>query len=265
MTGQADIEVLVRRVHRLEREMRWWRVGVPIVLLSAVALLFVGQANTAPTVIEAQKFILRDPDNRVRAVLGTEFPGSRATGLTAPDVGQYGLHFYDSDGAYRAGLSEFGDATASWQLQLQAKGTPSAAHLLVADGLAALTLNAIEQTREVTDKESAEWAKRFNAAKTPEEREKLLIGRKMDGVNAALSAFPKGTSSLSLKHGLGGGLDFYLLRRQSSVYLMDENGTTRATLGHAKIERPTTGVIEERPVSSLLLFDKEVKEVWKAP
>jgi hypothetical protein len=46
---------------------------------------------------------------------------------------------------------------------------------------------------------------------------------------------------------------------------MDEHGTTRAVLGHAKIERPPTGVIEERPVSSLVLFDKEGKVVWKAP
>lgn len=87
----------------------------------------------------------------------------------------------------------------------------------VADGLALLTLNATEQTRELANKESAEWARRFNTAKTPEEREKLQRSRKTDGVNAALSAFPKGTSSLSLKHGLGGGLDFYLLRRQASM------------------------------------------------
>jgi len=107
--------------------------------------------------------------------------------------------------------------------------------------------------------------RRFNAAKTPEEREKLFLGRKFDGVSAALSAFPKGTSSLTLKHGLGGGLDFYLHRRQSSFYLMDESGTTRAVLGHTKLEHPATGVAEERPVSSLVFFDKGAKVVWKAP
>lgn len=73
------------------------------------------------------------------------------------------------------------------------------------------------------------------------------------------------TSSLTLKHGLGGGLDFYLLRKQASLYLMDESGTTRAVLGHTKIERPATGVIEQLPASSLVLFDKEAKVVWKAP
>lgn len=200
----------------------------------------------------------------MRAVLGTEIPGSRPGALTVPGVGEFGLHFYDSDGAYRAGISEFGDAQ-SWQLQLRGKGTPTAAHLFVADGLASLTLDATEETRDVADRKWADWARKVNTARTPEEREKLFNDRKMPGVKAALSAFPKGTSSLTLKRGLGGGLDFYLLRRQASLYLMDENGTTRAVLGHTKIERPPTGVIERLPASSLVLFDKEAKVVWKAP
>lgn len=263
MARETDIELLIR-VDRVEREIRLWRAGVCVILLSAVVLLLAGQVSTAPTVLEAQKFILKGPDNKVRAVLGTELPGSQPTALTIP-FGQYGLYFYDSDGQYRAGMSELGDATGSWQLQLQAKRTPSSARLLVGDGLASVILVGTEQTRELADKEEAEWAKRFNAAKTPEERERLLLGRKFDGVSAALSAFPKGTSSLALKHGVGGGLHFYLHRRRSSFHLMDEKGTTRAVLGHMKLEHPATGVAEERPVSSLVLFDKAAKVLWKAP
>ena len=242
MSGQTDTEMLIRRLHILEREMRWWRIGMPIILLTAAMLLFARQATTATAIVEAQKLILRDPQNKVRAVLGTADSGCRPKS----SIGQYGLHFCDSDGTYRAGMSEFGDGQ-SWELQLQAKRTPSAVYLIVNDGIASLELNATEQTRDVADKKWAEWAEKFNAAKTPEDREKLLIGRKIDGVRAAISAFPKGTSSITLKHGLGGGLDFYLLRRQSSLHLMDENGTTRAVLGHTKIERPATGVVRAAP------------------
>ncbi|HKE56487.1 MAG TPA: hypothetical protein VKB46_07295 [Pyrinomonadaceae bacterium] len=261
MTEQIDIGSLTRRLCRLEREMRWWRTSVAITLLVVAILLSTQQATTAPAVVEAQKLILRDPYNKVRAVLGTSDSGCRPK-TTGSE--QYGLHFCDSDGVYRAGISEFGDGQ-SWEVQLQAKRTPSAAYVVVNDGIASLELNATEQTREVADKKWAEWAEKFNAARSPEEREKLLIDRKIDAVRAALSAFPKGTSSLTLKHGLGGGLDFYLLRRQSSLYLKDENGTTRAVLGHTEIERPATGVVEQLPISSFVLFNKDAKVVWKAP
>ena len=56
------------------------------------------------------------------------------------------------------------------------------------------------------------------------------MNRKWNGVQAALWAFPAGTSSLTVKRGLSGGLDFSLLKRQSSLYITDENGVSRAVL-----------------------------------
>ena len=152
-----------------------------------------------------------------------------------------------------------------WELWLDAKGTPSSARLIVTDGLASLSLDATEQTREVFDRENKEWNKKFKAAKTKEEAAKLFWGRKTDVVTAGLSAYSKGTSFLTLKHGLGGGFDFHLLRRQPTLSLMDEKGTTRVALGHTTIEFPATGVMEERPPSSLVLFKKDGKVIWQAP
>jgi hypothetical protein len=262
VTRHTDLDLAVR-VSRLERELRIWKLSLVIVVV--VLLVPIVQASPPAAVVEAQKFVLRDADNRVRAVLGTEFAGSEPTAVTGFAFGQYGLHFYDADRQYRAGMSEVGDAAGSWQLQFDGKRTPSAVRLLAADGLALLTLLATEQVREVVNKQEEAWGKRFNAAKTPVEREKLLLDKKFDGVSAGLSAFPKGTSSLTLKHGLGGGLDFFLHRRQASLHLMDERGVTRATLGHTKLERVATGVAEERPVSSLVLLDKSANVIWKAP
>ena len=49
------------------------------------------------------------------------------------------------------------------------------------------------------------------------------------------------------------------------LMLQDENGIMRAALGDITLERPVTGVVERRPVSSLVLFDKMGQVIWKAP
>jgi len=50
-----------------------------------------------------------------------------------------------------------------------------------------------------------------------------------------------------------------------AILLFDENGTTRADLGSTSLEITRTGVIEKRPESSLVLFDKASKVIWSAP
>ena len=79
----TDID-LTGRVQRLEREIRVWRAGVAIILVSAVLLflLFPTGRNNTPEidpflrVVEAGKLVLRDRNNRIRAVLGAEYGGS---------------------------------------------------------------------------------------------------------------------------------------------------------------------------------------------
>jgi hypothetical protein len=260
----ASSQLLAERLDRLERELRWWRRGGLAACLALIALATMGQGLQTTRIVEAEKFVLKDNKGKVRAVLGNEHQGVPATPDYLSIAGQYGLHFYDADGRYRAAMREFGDAE-SWQLELQAKDTPSAAYLTVGDGIAALSLRGTEQNREAAERESAEWNKKFNAAKTPEEREKLLYGPPFDGVEANLSAFPKGTSSLKVRHGLGGGLDFYLHQRQPSLRITDEKGISRAVMGYIELERQPADVIEKRPPSSIVLFNKDGGVIWKAP
>ncbi len=204
--GEPSPHTLVERLERLERENRWWRLGCLLSLLIVTAVFVMGQ-SPGPKTVEATRFIVKDSKGKVRAVLGSQWAGVvfEAAPAWNPDHGQQGLHFYDSDGAYRAGISEDDDAKA-WQMQLRGQGTPTAARLSVSDGLAYLRLDATEQSRAAADRDADERRRRLKAAKSPEEREKVFWrGMKGDGVTAALSAFPKGTSS----HGLGGGLSFY--------------------------------------------------------
>lgn len=265
--NEPTIETLAQRLERLERENRWWRYGGLGSFLVLAATIMMGQVIPTARVVEAEKFMLKDWKGNIRAVLGPEMTHSPPIASAGAGIGTYGLHLYDSDGKYRAGIAETGPYSTpqkSWVLELRDRNTPTSAYLGVSDGLARLDLRATNQSREVAEREDAEWRKKFNAAKTPKEREKLFPQRTND-VTVSLTAFPKGTSSVSVRHGLGGELDLYLLNRRPSLNIEDEKGTSRVVLGQTKLENKATGVTEERPLSSLVLFDKDGKVVWQAP
>ncbi len=50
----------------------------------------------------------------------------------------------------------------------------------------------------------------------------------------------------------------------SSLSLFDAKGL-RAVLGRTKLEASRTGKVDERPVSSLVLFDEAGNVLWRAP
>jgi hypothetical protein len=47
--------------------------------------------------------------------------------------------------------------------------------------------------------------------------------------------------------------------------LLDKDGNLRAVLGSTSIVTVRTGLVDQRPESSLVLFDKNWKILWKAP
>ena len=51
----------------------------------------------------------------------------------------------------------------------------------------------------------------------------------------------------------------------SSVRVLDENGNQRAVLGTTDLKKSRSGNIEKRPLSSLVLFDKNRDVIWKSP
>ena len=53
--------------------------------------------------------------------------------------------------------------------------------------------------------------------------------------------------------------------RDPAVSLYDTDGRLRAALGATKLEMTRTGPVEQTPESSLVLFDKEGKVLWRAP
>lgn len=264
----SQINTLIQRLDRLEQKNRFWKRVALLFLVIMVPAILMGQALPNRRVVEAEKFILKDTDGRVRGVLGAESPGLPPKGLAISIIGQYGLHLYASDGSHGVSLAEL-HGGGGWQLALRGKDTPSYAILAGMDGLAFLQLAATEQTREAEEHEHEEWREKFNAATTPEERKRLFFTKPFHGVTAEFSTSSKGLSSLELVRGSSlhsrGGMKFYLLEGQPTLRLMDEKGTARAVLGHTKLERKATEVVEQRPTSSLVLFDKNGKVIWQVP
>lgn len=240
-----------------------------------------GQTLPAPSIIEAEEFILKDRDGRTRGVFGerdlwTEGEKERLAVLeTRGDdpLGQYGLHIYASDGQYLAGFAELTNTVSGVGsiLKLTDTASQSTASLAVSSAYADLALTATEEVREslvVRARQRQEVARARAAGASVEE---LLGMFSPVGVRGRLAAFPNGTSLLRMTRGRSsldrlGGIDVSLSEEgEVALHLSDPEGTTRATLGRTSLEYPATAIVEQRPASSLVLFDGDGTVIWKAP
>jgi len=109
-----------RRLSRLEREARWWRVWGAVAGIIAAAFVIVGQTPTFATsrIVEAEQFLLKDAEGKVRGrlMVGTDnstslilydHTGMARTWLGARrsrDNGLPFLWFNDDDGRTRMTL-----------------------------------------------------------------------------------------------------------------------------------------------------------------
>lgn len=84
---------------------------------------------------------------------------------------------------------------------------------------------------------------------------------------ATLTVMPDGSPLLGLhdKEGKAGAELIVRSNRSPSLELSDENGMHRAVLGSTALETTRTGTVEQRPPSSLVLFDKDGKVRWATP
>ncbi len=155
--GDERYTAVLRRVEGLENEVRRWRRAATALTLGAVALATLGGAIPRGRIVEAQKFVLRDAEGRVRAELGpadsnrsialrfkdeigsprlilgvenessllalSDRTGRPRVGVVTLADGAPGLTFYDATGRARAelGLGREGDPSAAL---LDARGGP---------------------------------------------------------------------------------------------------------------------------------------------
>jgi hypothetical protein len=100
---EERLDVLARRVERLERENRRWKRAATLGLLLVATAALLGQAAPpgVAKALEAERINLRDAGGNLRAVLGT-----------SPD-GATSLLLYNATGVHQAGLGVLPDGTAS--------------------------------------------------------------------------------------------------------------------------------------------------------
>ena len=99
--SEPTLDVLTRRLDRLERDVRWWRRTATIPLLLVVAVMLLGQSPPQPGRLEALSFVARDAEGNLRAQLGV-LPS-----------GQVGLMFLDAKGHARLHLTMNSDDSTS--------------------------------------------------------------------------------------------------------------------------------------------------------
>ena len=175
--SEHQIDHVTQRLDRLERENWYWKRATILLLIFISLTLLMGQGPVNwPRVIEAERFVLKDRDGNIRGVWGQAFisntPSDRAV-----FGGNYGLHLYDGEKRYLVGLYYQDEGLADKQirgtLELRAKNTPTSSTLEVSDWGVFFKLHATQLPTEVWHREREEWSKRYNAAKTQEERERL--------------------------------------------------------------------------------------------
>lgn len=72
----SDLSLLERRLDRLEREGRRWRRTALALGLALGAILAAGAGRDVPAVVEAQRFVLKDPTGAELGVWGVDPTGS---------------------------------------------------------------------------------------------------------------------------------------------------------------------------------------------
>ena len=243
---ELTLDILAHRLTRLEREVRRWRLGATIVLTCILAVLVMGQTVLPnPQVIEAQRFVLRQPDGTVRAILGLSHPAFKGGDPwdSRKTAGGWGLHIFGAEGRYRAGLmagpSAEGDG-GGW-LKLIDKDTKSEADLILSSGWADFRLKTTTQSHEGWDRQHDEWLKSGKAVMTPQENKEWNAAR------------PSPDSSVRL-----------LLTEGKTAFTLSEKDGAEAVLGRVALTK-LHGVVEQRPLSSLVFFDKDRTVIWKAP
>jgi hypothetical protein len=243
----GDLAAVQQRLARLERERWVWRIGAGVVL---AGLYLATWATASPGVIDevrARRIVVVDAQGKERTILGgaslilLSAQGKRVAVLSALDGGA-GLGLFDPQGQE----ASIGVGAGEPTLRLSGKGR--SALLEVSEFASSLSL------RQGEDPLVAKALGRPEPA-NPERSLDLFVPRDPDVRTVLVLRYAgKDRAALELSPELG-----------PRLMLRDAQGTARATLGAEATETIRTGVVQRYPESSLILFDKDSKVLWRAP
>jgi len=240
---ERDLQVLGERLARLERENRRWRRAGAMVLAALAAVVLLGQAapGNGGRTVEAEQFVLRDAGGKVRAVLHAGADGSPH------------LEMRDAAGNARASLGLLGDVAGLSMTEAGGKG--GVVLHTQADGRPSLTF---------TDRNGS---RRMTLFLAHDGSSTLAFSDRQRASRMVLNAIDNGPMGLFFYDASGRLRSLLDVEPDGSpaLALFDENRTSRAILGHTELEGGKPGTTEKRQASSLLLFDKTGRVIWRAP
>jgi hypothetical protein len=233
---QANV---LARLEKIERESRTLKRFITLVLVVLGSVFVMGQAQSRQRTLEAEKLIIRYPNGKEAIVLGT-YPS---------------LHLLDKDGNRIPALApsaEFINQSGVVGAAITADPTGGEFHV----NSTTLQVGIITGSQQpwgtgetasfsilrTAKNQSSESMFEINADSTGTVTQ-WMIPNGADGAQLRLTSGPEG----------------------AAVQLWDNPKLLRAVLGKASLEIPRTGSVESLPLSSLVLFDKEGKLIWRAP
>ncbi len=215
--NQVQGDALAKRLDRLERENRWWRVlGVSAVAVLGLVVLVGAKGSGVVDEVRAKKFTVVDNKGRTRGMLGMKEQERQEHGVF--------LELADSDQKLRVQLRGYGGLG-----------------LYDRKGRVRIELSVLDFTVDYPK------ALGFQVPSLPESVWSQLVFRD-----------PHSKSLVLLE------VDNDLTDGNPRLTLVDKNGA-KAVLGYTKLKNSQTGVVERRPASSLVLFNKDRKVIWSAP
>ncbi len=230
---------LTRRIERLEREARRWRCAAVILggMLGIIGLVGATTAGPVPVAeeIRARRFVLVDDAGRVRGEFGplalNDLDGSQDEGasVTLRD-GQGQSRFY------------VGVRDAETRMWLMTPGSRSGIFFnALENGGVGLVLSGRSYEPDGT-------ATVFPTLPTNVSAEQLL--------QLAEKASRRTNAEVTLSVDKDD---------RAVVSVQDAHTQRQAVLGAVALESPRTGSVEQRPASSLVLYDKDGQVLFKAP
>jgi len=245
------------RLEKLERENRRMK-KISIVAAVVLSCLILGGQATTKKVVEANEFVLKDTDGKVRSRLSMEI-GTRPT-----------LSFYDANGSIplslaggdepfvvlsRVGTQESVQLGANqaftgvgiYEKNIRAglsvqKGSPGL-ELYDAEGKARTTIETSE------DRSSIDLSNPGNTAISS-----MWAGSEKSGGSGVAVTETAGTFRVILNGNIFG----------PQLALEDKQGYS-TEIGKSDLVLTKTGRKEQTPAASIVLFDKDKKVLWSAP
>jgi hypothetical protein len=252
--SEAENNEFVARLEKIERENRILKRCVALILVAIGAVFVMAQAQSRPRTLEAEKLVIRYPNGKEAIVLGTypsaitEWPTSlplhdkngnlpRSLSPSAEFINESGVVGATISADPIGGEVHVNSPTAELQMGISTNPQFSPSDVRTRTG-ESVSFSIIRTTK------SQPFQPMFEIdADTTGEVTQWMIPKGADGAQLRLTTGPDG----------------------ASVQLWDNPKLLRAVLGTVKLETVRSGGVESLPLSSLVLFDKEGKLLWRAP